>query len=132
HFTYSLFPHPGDWTESGVVKEAFALNSPLISVPGKADGSHIPESGLLSLDGVEVALGSLKMAEEENGVILRLYEPHGARGECVLSFAHGVESAERVSLLEETEGTVEVREGKVRLEVRPFEVVTLRLRLTTE
>ncbi|MDQ3658798.1 MAG: alpha-mannosidase, partial [Actinomycetota bacterium] len=30
-FTYSLFPHPGDWTQGGVVGEAFALNSPLVA-----------------------------------------------------------------------------------------------------
>src|SRR5215211_327379 len=29
HFTYSLFPHKGDWTGSGVAQEAFTLNSPL-------------------------------------------------------------------------------------------------------
>jgi hypothetical protein len=32
---------------------------------------------------------------------------------------------QRTNLLEEPEGTVEVREGAVRLMVRPFEVVTL-------
>ncbi|HEX2740004.1 MAG TPA: glycoside hydrolase family 38 C-terminal domain-containing protein, partial [Rubrobacter sp.] len=132
HFTYSLFPHQGDWTEAGVVEEAFALNSPLFTAEGTQDGPHPAESGLVSVEGVEVALGSLKMAEEGNGVILRLYEPHGARGECTLRFAHGVESAERVDLLEETESPVEVLEGKVRLDVRPFEVVTLRLELTTQ
>jgi alpha-mannosidase len=63
-------------------------------------------------------------------VILRLYEPRGARGESLLRFAYGVEGAERVNLLEEVEGALEVRDGTVRLEVRSFEVVTLRLELT--
>ena len=31
-------PHPGDWTEGNVVNEAFALNSPLIAVPAAGDG----------------------------------------------------------------------------------------------
>ncbi len=83
----------------------------------------------MSVEGVALALGSLKMAEDGRGVILRLYEPHGARGECALRFARGVESAERANLLEESEGEVEVREGAVRLELRPFEVVTLRIEL---
>ena len=131
-FTYSLFPHQGDWTEAGVVEEALALNSPLFTSVGAQDGRVAAESGLVSAEGVEVALGSLKMAEEGDDVILRLYEPHGARGECKLRFAHGVESAERVNLLEETEGPIEVLDGTVRLEVRPFEVVTLRLRLTAQ
>ena len=37
------------------------------------------------------SLGSLKLAEDGEGMILRLYEPHGARGECTLRFARRVE-----------------------------------------
>ena len=44
-FTYSLFPHPGDWTEGNVVNEAFALNSPLIAVPAAGDG---PQEGWIT------------------------------------------------------------------------------------
>jgi alpha-mannosidase len=79
------------------------------------------------VEGVELALGSLKRAENGRGVILRLYEPHGARGPATLRFASGVERAERVNLLEEPEGTVEVRGHEVMLEVRPFEVLSLRV-----
>ena len=123
-FTYSLFPHAGDWTEAGVVEEAFALNSPLVAAPGAASPA---EWGLVDLEGLPVALGSLKRAEDGAALILRLYEPRGARGECVLRFAAPVGSAERTNLLEEPEGEVEVRDGAVRLGLRPFEVVTLRV-----
>ncbi|HSK99690.1 MAG TPA: alpha-mannosidase [Rubrobacteraceae bacterium] len=122
-FTYSLFPHPGDWTEAGVAREAFALNSPLVAVAG--DGPS--ECGFVAAEGLELALGSLKKAGDGRGVILRLYEPHGARGEVVLRFDSGFESAERVNLLEEPAGVVETSGDEVRLEVRPFEVVTLRV-----
>jgi alpha-mannosidase len=132
-FTYSLFPHPGDWTEAGVIEEAFALNSPLFAASGSRSGTAsdtLPvESGLLDADGIAVALGSLKMSEDGRALVLRLYEPRGARGECALRFAHDVERVERANLLEEAEGEVEVRDGAVRLELRPFEVVTLRVRL---
>jgi alpha-mannosidase len=128
-FTYSLFPHPGDWTEARVVEEAFALNSPLFAAPGAPAGSLPEETGLLSAEGLAVALGSLKMSEDGRAVVLRLYEPRGARGECALRFARGVERAERANLLEESEGEVEVRDGAVRLELLPFEVVTLRVEL---
>jgi alpha-mannosidase len=125
-FTYSLFPHPGDWTASGVAREAFALNAPLF--PVMAQGDAVPRGfSLLEAEGLELALGSLKLAEEGDSVILRLYEPHGARGECTLRFARPVERVERVNLLEETEGPVEVHGGAVSLRVRPFEVVTLRV-----
>jgi alpha-mannosidase len=132
-FTYSLFPHPGDWTEAGVVEEAFALNSPLFAVPGPPGGEPsgtLPEEpGLVNVEGLAVALGGLKRSEDGLAVVLRLYEPRGARGECALRFARGVERAERANLLEESEGEVEVEDGTVRLELRPFEVVTLRVEL---
>jgi alpha-mannosidase len=91
-----------------------------------AQGDALPqEFSLVETEGLELALGSLKLAEDGEGMILRLYEPHGARGECTLRFARRVERVERVNLLEEAEGPVEVHRGAVRLRVRPFEVVTL-------
>jgi alpha-mannosidase len=122
-FTYSIFPHSGDWTEAGVVREAFALNSPLVTVVGGGSSEY----GFVAAEGLELALGSLKKAEGGQGVILRLYEPHGARGEAVLRFSSGVEHAERTDLLEEPGGEVEARGDQIRLDVRPFEVITLRV-----
>ena len=60
-------------------------------------------------------------------MILRLYEPHGARGIATLRFAFDVGSAERVNLLEEPEVEVGIEGGEVHLDVRPFEVLTLRV-----
>jgi alpha-mannosidase len=122
-FTYSLFPHPGDWTEAGVTREAFSLNSPLIAGVGAGPSEY----GLVVVEGAELALGSLKRAEDGRGVILRLYEPHGARGSSTLRFSFHLRGAERVDLLEEQEGTVEVRGDEILLDVRPFEVLTLRV-----
>jgi alpha-mannosidase len=123
-FTYSLFPHPGDWIQAGVAREAHSLNSPLVVAEGRAKTAAY---GLLEAEGLELALGALKPAEDGRGEILRLYEPHGARGECTLRFTGPPESVQRTNLLEEPEGTVEVQDSTVRLTVRPFEVVTLRI-----
>jgi alpha-mannosidase len=130
-FTYSLFPHLGDWTAAGVAREAFDLNAPLFPVRAQEDA--LPQGfSLVEAEGLELALGSLKLAEDGGGAILRLYEPHGARGGCTLRLARGVERVERVNLLEESEGPVEVHQGAVRLKVRPFEVVTLNVEWENE
>ena len=127
-FTYSLFPHPGDWTQGGVVGEAFALNSPLVAVPGS--GTSPASFAFAEAEGIKLALGSLKTAEDGRAVVLRLYEPHGARGVATLRFVDGIEWIERVNLLEEPEGElVEVEGDTVRFQVRPFEVLTLRVEL---
>jgi alpha-mannosidase len=128
-FTYSLYPHPGDWTAAGVAREAFALNSPLVPV---RSGGAPEESSFVEAEGLELALAALKRSEEGEAVILRLYEPHGARGPTRLRFPGGLKGAEKTNLLEDRGGTpVEVEGGVIELEVRPFEVVTLRLEVGT-
>ena len=123
-FTYALFPHQGDWTEAGVTREAFALNSPLVPVRGE-EASAEP---FVVAEGLELALAGLKRSEDGEAAILRLYEPHGARGRARLRFPGGLKAAEKTNLLEDRGGTpVEVEDGVLDLEVRPFEVVTLRL-----
>ena len=130
-FTYSLYFHPGDWTTAGVAREALDLNAPLFHVTARGDALPLGFS-FVEAEGLELALGALKLAEDGQAAILRLYEPNGARGECTLRFARRVEMVEHTNLLEEPEGPVEVREGAVRLKVRPFEVVTLRVELGKE
>lgn len=65
-------------------------------------------------------------------MILRLYEPHAARGESVLRFAREIKKAERTNLLEEVERSdppLVAKGNTLRVTVRPFEVLTLRLEL---
>jgi alpha-mannosidase len=124
-FTYSLYPHPGDWTAAGVTREAFALNSPLVPV---RDGGAPAEASFVEAEGRELALAGLKRSEDGEAVILRLYEPHGARGLARLRFPGGLKRGEKTNLLEDRGGKqVRVEGDAIDLEVRPFEVVTLRL-----
>lgn len=132
HFTYSLFPHPGDWTEANVVNEAFALNSPLIAVPVvQGSSTNVGTDEFLTVDALPLSLGSLKRAEEGEGLILRLHEPHGARGATTLHFTRPLHHIERVNLLEEpvagSEPMLSADGMTVQLDVRPFEVVSLRV-----
>jgi alpha-mannosidase len=132
HFTYSLFPHLGDWTEAGVVNEAFALNSPLIAVPAAAgDGASLAADHLLAVEGLPLAIGSVKRAEDGEGIIVRLHEPHGARGRATLRFPLGVQRIEAVNLLEELADDpaplLDDDGMTAQFDVRPFQVFSLRV-----
>ncbi len=137
-FTYSLLPHYGDWTGADVVMEAFGLNSPLWvvsaqpgdgSLPSEASLVTLPvEVGLLVDSEVSLAVGAVKRPLEGDGLIVRVYEPHGARGRSILQFARNVKRAEKVNLLEEPledSEPVEIEGNAVTFSVRPFEVITL-------
>ncbi len=116
-FTYALMPHTGAWHEAGVREEAEALNQPLLSlaVSGLAEGELRP----LSMEGLAVGLGGLKGAEEDAGLVLRVYEPAGARGVATPQPPEGWRIVGPVDLLE--------RPVTVGPELKPFEVRSWRL-----
>jgi len=116
-FTYALMPHVGAWHEVGVREEAEALNQPLLSLPvsGVAEG----ELRALRMDGLAVGLGGLKGAEEGAGLVLRVYEPAGARGAAIPQAPPGWRVVGPVDLLE--------RPVSVEPDMRPFEVRSWRL-----
>ncbi|MCC6731554.1 MAG: alpha-mannosidase [Chthonomonadales bacterium] len=128
-FTYALLPHRGDWRGS-TLREAHALNAPLLAAPRAARPGELPAShSFLSVDAPNVVADAVKEAEGDDALIVRLYEAHGARGPVALTFDRDVVEAVECDLLERPGGSAR-RDGRVvRLAVRPFEVRTLRLRL---
>jgi alpha-mannosidase len=132
-FTYALYPHAGPPTSGGVIAEAHALNAPLgvraIEPGNEAERTLPARYSLLEPDDPGVVVAALKPADDGDGRIVRLYEAFGGRRHVRLR-APGTTRAERVDLLEEPlDGApVAVADEEMELELRPFELVTLRLR----
>ena len=110
-FTYALMPHPGDWREAGVIEAAEALNSEFGMPPG-----------LVTVDTPQVRIEAIKRAEDSEAVIVRLYEAWG--GPCRARVTTPL-PARRVTICDLLER--ERREASLELELRPFQVVTLKL-----
>jgi alpha-mannosidase len=127
-FTYSVFPHQGDWSDGGVVDEAIALHSPLLVSRGSLEG----EWAFARQSGVPLTLGALKRAEDNDDLILRLHEANGRRGFTTLVFDHPYAGIDSVNLLEELSdglpGIETIDDHTIRFAVRPFQIVTLRFR----
>jgi alpha-mannosidase len=118
-FRYALYPHAGRWQEGGVVAEALDFNAPLV-------GASTTLESLFSLDTSDLMLDTVKLAEREDALVLRLYEAHGARGRAGLTFGVPAGSVTRANLLEDPEGEpLELRAGRVELGYRPYEIITL-------
>ena len=116
--TYALYPHAGQWLEGGVLAEAEDLNRPLLVRPVSAAA----ETRLrpLALDGLPLGLGTLKALEDGGGLILRAYEPHGARGTARLTLPEPWRLESAADLLERPTGEPDLGFG-------PFQVRTWRL-----
>jgi alpha-mannosidase len=84
-------------------------------------------SGDQTPSGIEV--DAVKLADDGSGdLIVRLHESCGNRVRVSVACAQRIREAWRCNLLEEEQGGEEVGDGIVTLTLRPFQIVTLRLR----
>jgi alpha-mannosidase len=127
-FTYSLLPHNGDWRAGEVVRRAYELNAPLIAMP-LAEHPADPTHAFLSVTGDNVIVETVKVADDGDGLIVRLYEAHNQRGRVRLHFGQPLASVEETDLLERPIQSLASGSDSVEVAVRPFEVKTLRVRL---
>lgn len=133
-FTYSLYPHEGDWRAAETVQRAYELNVPvrIAKVTGSGD---LPQSmSLASVDDPNLIIETIKKAEDDDSLILRLYETYGQRGTAALNFPRAVQSAVEVNLLEvETEEaklqTVNISGQSVAFAYTPYEIKTFKVQL---
>ena len=98
-FKYALMPHAGDWHEGGVREEAEDLNQPLLTARGNGLAAGVVTP--ITVSGVNAALAALKPAEDGEGLVLRVYEPAGGRGDFTFALPQGWSNAGPVNLLEE-------------------------------
>jgi alpha-mannosidase len=128
-FTYALYPHTGDWRDSGVYREALDLNRPCACVlPGEHAGILPPVHSLLGIDATNVILEAFKAAECGKGRILRLVERHGRSGPVSVRFAVPIRSVSEVNLLERDESPLACERSGFRFEIKPYEIRTFWIR----
>jgi alpha-mannosidase len=85
-FTYAILPHPGTLQDGGVVEEGYRLNHPVRfhRTPPNPAGPLPPAASLIAIDRPGVFVSALKVSEDGDAVVLRLYEGHGTRGRAVV------------------------------------------------
>jgi alpha-mannosidase len=130
-FKYSLYPHAGSWNEE-TQREAYLLNDPIIVYESKVKGQRSDVTrhiSLVSCDAPNVVIETVKRAEDGNGIIVRLYESQRKRGQVKVKAGAGIESAWETNLLEEDQSELQIESGEVILNLRPYQIMTLRLKM---
>jgi alpha-mannosidase len=124
---YSLLPHQGDWREE-VVPAAYDLNMPLILRRVKGSTAQPkPLGSLVSVSAPNVIIETVKQAEDGNGLIVRMYENQRNRGCVTVKAGFALAEVYLCNLLEENEGSLDVEDNQLRIEVAPYQIITLRL-----
>ncbi|MCM3717780.1 alpha-mannosidase [Fictibacillus phosphorivorans] len=75
NFTYSLFPHEGNWETAGTVQRAAELNQKPVSIIETYHKGDLPQSdSFLYVDVENVVVSVIKKAEDNDDLIIRCYE----------------------------------------------------------
>lgn len=123
-FTYSLLPHASGFSVESVVRPAYELNIPVMAYG--VSHETIGFDGLLTVDAPNVIIECIKMAEDGDGLIVRLYEAAKVGCNVRISFNKVIEDVEETNLLEEAGESLPVINNNVEMFIRPFEIKTLR------
>ncbi|HEY63142.1 MAG TPA: alpha-mannosidase [Caldilineae bacterium] len=126
-FTYALWPHGGDWRQGETVRRAWELNVPLVCLSATEGVGDLPAMHrFLQVDGPAI-LEALKPADDGNGWILRVYEPHGGRGRASVIVGIPLQEVAACNLVEETDGPQPFERDRFTFGIRPYQIRTFRL-----
>src|SRR5207248_128181 len=129
HFTYSLLPHPTGLDQ--VRRAAYSLTRPLIWRREGAHAGGLPtQFSLANVAGGGVVVETAKWAEDEDALIVRLYEAEGGSHDVSLDLGVRAGSVDQVDLLKRNpRGLALAQDGSVPLDFRAREIKTMRVRL---
>ncbi len=115
HISYALYPHKEKFEESDVKARAYCYNN--VVMLRKA---NFEEKCPVGVEGDGVILETVKVAEDEKGIVARLYEYKGKETKAKVSFA-SKGAAFECDMLENKKGKAELS----KLTFKPFEIKTL-------
>ena len=118
-FAYALMPHAGDWRTAGVLAEATRFNAPLRRTAVIQQFASVEDPNLV--------LSALKRAEDSDAIVLRFYEPYGARGTARVRVGAPFTSARRANALEDDGDALDVDGDTIVIPYRPHELVTVKV-----
>lgn len=129
-FKYSLLAHEGKWSLD-TVAQAYSLNDPMIvykpeKKSASADKCKI-NCSVVTTDSDNIVIETIKQAQDGNGLIVRLYENFRQRGLVTINTGFGLKKVYKTNLLENNKEELSAKNDSVKLYIKPYEIVSLRL-----
>ena len=121
YFTYSLYPHKGNWKQAKTLTRGLELNNPMHAVDVAANGSD-KSGSFMALNVENVTLEAVKKCEDEDAYIVRMVEKTGAAADVVCTVFAGIDKAFECNLLEREDVPFESAGNTLRFTIKPFEI----------
>jgi alpha-mannosidase len=127
---YALVPHAGDWRDAGIFRDGLEFNHPVLCRKVTPHAGNLPARwGLLEVSSPNAVVSALKPGRDGT-TVLRVYEAAGRPASGVkLTFNAKVAEARNANLLEDPEAELKVENNAIALDLRPYQIRTIRLEL---
>jgi len=127
-FTYAIYPHAGDEYGVDIARRAYELNIPLaVYKSGEFAGSLAKQYSFAGTDAENVFIETVKQAEDDDSIVMRLYEACGYGCETELYLPPSGQTAELTDIMEENPSTLQIGGNRARLSFRPYEIHTVKI-----
>jgi alpha-mannosidase len=128
-FTYSLYPHAGNWRDALTIRQGYDLNYRLLAMPSqKHEGALPSEHSFVGVEPDNVVLTAIKKSEDDDSLILRFYEWAGREATVKLQLPAGAQSAWETDLMERSIADLAVHNDAVAVHTKPYEIKTVKVR----
>ena len=126
-YRFSLTSHAAGWRNG--YRAGIGANTPLLAVATNYyPFQGLPESlGFLPFTAPNLALATMKKAETDDAVVVRVYDIEGKDGETEIRLPVAVREAVRTNLIEEPGAPLEPKKGRLVLPVGHHAIETVRL-----
>jgi alpha-mannosidase len=129
-FSYSLYPHGGDWKQALTVRKGYEFNYKLAAMQVESHEGTLPSAhSFVDIKQDNVILTAMKKTEDGSGLLFRFYEWAGKAGDVQLTVPLGATDATATNLMEHPEGLPLQLTGTTHLTVpvHPYEIVSVRV-----
>lgn len=128
-YHYALYPHAGDWDEGGVLQAAYRFKVDVKAIQGVPMEGELPcVNSFIGIDPAEkIMVSALKLAEDGQGYILRLWNPSADKQTLKITTSLPVKSAQELRLDETPLAPIDLRDGRLECELGPHKILTLLL-----
>ena len=129
HFSYALYPHAGTWKQALTERLGYQYNYELRAMQVESHAGALPTAhSYLSVAPENVVLTAVKKAEDDNGLIFRVFEWAGKQSDVTFTVPPGATAATETNLMEKSLGTpLPLSGGKVTVPIHPYEILSIRV-----
>lgn len=129
-FTYSIYPHKGDFRQGSVVQMAYQLNNSLYSQVVKANEGILESSqSFVAVDQENVILEVYKKSEEDNSIIIRMYECYNQRTKIICKLSNKFIAIVETNLIEKELKEIASDADTFIVTLKPYEIKTFKLKM---